>query len=306
MLQPTRLTLPWERTKGANQRPGGNPVAIRALFHLRFRPISLKRLRGRRGRVAEGGGLLNRYTSSRRIEGSNPSVSARQYAESIDCKAAVKGHEPVQQAVIYGAGGHARELLFQLLEANVPVVALVDDFQPNRSVHRIPVRDFADALSRHGHAAWHVAIGDIPAREKILQKLRSAGVVLGGFVSRNSIIAPSSAIADSVQIFAGTVVSDACEIGANVILNFGCIVSHNVKIGGSSIVAPRAAIAGNVEIAEQVWIGVGATVKNGTSSNPLRIGRRAVIGAGACVVGDVGPDTTVIGVPARPIGDQAQ
>jgi hypothetical protein len=32
--------------------------------------------RRRRGRVAEGGGLLNRYTLSRRIEGSNPSVSA--------------------------------------------------------------------------------------------------------------------------------------------------------------------------------------------------------------------------------------
>ena len=32
--------------------------------------------RWRRGRVAEGGGLLNRYTLQRRIEGSNPSVSA--------------------------------------------------------------------------------------------------------------------------------------------------------------------------------------------------------------------------------------
>ena len=34
----------------------------------------------RRGRVAEGGGLLNRYTLQRRIEGSNPSVSASQVA----------------------------------------------------------------------------------------------------------------------------------------------------------------------------------------------------------------------------------
>src|SRR5262249_32604730 len=32
--------------------------------------------RRRRGRVAEGGGLLNRYTAQSRIEGSNPSVSA--------------------------------------------------------------------------------------------------------------------------------------------------------------------------------------------------------------------------------------
>ena len=31
--------------------------------------------------MAEGGGLLNRYTPSRRIEGSNPSVSAIQHSE---------------------------------------------------------------------------------------------------------------------------------------------------------------------------------------------------------------------------------
>ena len=30
----------------------------------------------RRGRVAEGGGLLNRYTVNSRIQGSNPCVSA--------------------------------------------------------------------------------------------------------------------------------------------------------------------------------------------------------------------------------------
>jgi hypothetical protein len=42
---------------------GGNAVAIRVLFYLRFVPNSLKRLRGRRGRVAEGGGLLSRAES---------------------------------------------------------------------------------------------------------------------------------------------------------------------------------------------------------------------------------------------------
>jgi hypothetical protein len=37
----------------------------------------LKRLRyGRDGRVAEGGGLLNRYTVKSRIGGSNPPLSA--------------------------------------------------------------------------------------------------------------------------------------------------------------------------------------------------------------------------------------
>ena len=32
--------------------------------------------------MAEGGGLLNRYTVKSRIEGSNPSVSASRFAES--------------------------------------------------------------------------------------------------------------------------------------------------------------------------------------------------------------------------------
>ena len=36
--------------------------------------------------MAEGGGLLNRYTLSRRIEGSNPSVSAKHFANAL-CKA---------------------------------------------------------------------------------------------------------------------------------------------------------------------------------------------------------------------------
>jgi hypothetical protein len=38
--------------------------------------------------VAEGGGLLNRYTLSRRIEGSNPSVSAN--APSSDIQSSPK------------------------------------------------------------------------------------------------------------------------------------------------------------------------------------------------------------------------
>ena len=39
--------------------------------------------------MAEGGGLLNRYTLSRRIEGSNPSVSAIYSQNKLICLAIV-------------------------------------------------------------------------------------------------------------------------------------------------------------------------------------------------------------------------
>ena len=54
--------------------------------------------------MAEGGGLLNRYTSSRRIEGSNPSVSANVPSSDI------QGHP--EKTIITGDWSHF--LLFQI------------------------------------------------------------------------------------------------------------------------------------------------------------------------------------------------
>jgi hypothetical protein len=86
---------PWAK-KEARLRFGGEPgfsrfagsarlndpaarvaIGLQFLFccpHARQQHVGLPRRR--RGREAEGGGLLNRYTVKSRIEGSNPSVSA--------------------------------------------------------------------------------------------------------------------------------------------------------------------------------------------------------------------------------------
>jgi serine acetyltransferase len=46
------------------------------------------------------------------------------------------------------------------------------------------------------------------------------------------------------------------------------------------------------------FVGIGATVIQN-----IRVGYEAVIGAGAVVIADVAPMTTVVGVPAREIKD---
>jgi len=53
---------------------------------------------------------------------------------------------------------------------------------------------------------------------------------------------------------------------------------------------------GPVVIEDDVWLGTNAVVLPG-----VRIGRGAVVGAGAVVTRDVAPFTVVAGVPARPI-----
>lgn len=205
----------------------------------------------------------------------------------------------MRKAVIYGAGGHARELLFQLVESTTTVSALVDDFDSGRIVKGIPILNLEEALARYSDATWYVAIGKISARREISAKLKNLGIELGGFVSNRALVAPSAEISRSAQVFAGTIISDECIIEDGVIVHFNCVVAHNVRIGAYSFIAPRVAIAGHVDIGQDVWLGVGASIKNGSWKKPLSIGKQAVIGAAACVINDVPSNIVMVGVPAR-------
>jgi acetyltransferase-like isoleucine patch superfamily enzyme len=54
-----------------------------------------------------------------------------------------------------------------------------------------------------------------------------------------------------------------------------------------------------VVIEDGAYIGAGAIIKQGSSMNPLTIGKNAIIGMGAIVTKDVEPNSTVIGNPAK-------
>ncbi|MFO0981885.1 MAG: DapH/DapD/GlmU-related protein [Planctomycetota bacterium] len=93
-------------------------------------------------------------------------------------------------------------------------------------------------------------------------------------------------IPTSAQIGPGLVVHTwcgvyipACRIGKN------CYFQHGVVVG-----------YGCLGIGDDVYFGPGAKV-----IRPVRIGHRARIGANAVVLDDVADDTTVVGIPARPV-----
>jgi acetyltransferase-like isoleucine patch superfamily enzyme len=100
-----------------------------------------------------------------------------------------------------------------------------------------------------------------------------------------------------------------------VAMNFGCYLdgSGGVRIRKRTILGPNVVIVssshridpnvavqnsgknyGPVDIGEDVWIGAGAVIRMG-----IKIGDRAVIGAGSIVTHDVPADAVVAGNPAR-------
>lgn len=85
---------------------------------------------------------------------------------------------------------------------------------------------------------------------------------------------------------AGTVIGGTAEIGDNV------TIYHGVTLGGTGKhTGKRHPTVGN-----NVFIGAGAQILG-----PIRVGDGAKIGAGAVVVKDVAPGTTVVGVPGRAV-----
>lgn len=96
-----------------------------------------------------------------------------------------------------------------------------------------------------------------------------------------------------------------CEIAGEVTLwhrGLGTVIHPSIKIGDRVQIAHGVTVAGSgkgqSEIGKDVVIAAHAVIipKKGA---PYKIGDRAVIGAGAIVVGDVPSDAVMVGNPAR-------
>ena len=99
----------------------------------------------------------------------------------------------------------------------------------------------------------------------------------------------------AINRFSQIICMQEISIGKN------CGIARNVIIrdndGGHKIVFPKESVtASPIKIGDNVWIGHGAMIMKGVS-----IGDGAVIGAGAWVVGNVKPNTVVMGDPARTV-----
>lgn len=202
-------------------------------------------------------------------------------------------------SIVFGAGGHGRELRFQLEGAGSKVAAFVDELDEDRSVDELRVLRPERAREEYPDAHWHVAMGNIGARIRIVESLISQNVTLGSFISPAALVAPRARIDEPAQVFANVVVSEGAHLEGFCVVNFGCVISHDVRIRRFAYLSPGVCVAGHVHIGERAWLGVGVTVRNGSVERPLKLGAGVVVGAGACVIRDIAPGTTAAGVPAK-------
>lgn len=203
------------------------------------------------------------------------------------------------QLAIYGPGGYGREVAsFFRRQGEVVFVSDSGD-EIGTLVNDILVISF-DELVRRG---WPVciAVADATTRRILAEKCDRSGV------PHRSAIASTCVIGDAVQLIEGAILSDFAMVTASASIgrcfhaNIYSYVAHDCVVGDYVTLAPRVCVNGNTIIEDDVYIGTGAVLKQGTSSKPLRIGKGAIIGMGAVVTKDVAAGVTVVGNPARPL-----
>ena len=207
-----------------------------------------------------------------------------------------------------------------------------------RKVIALPVLEADDILGVN--AKQHLAMAHSIMQGRIAEHLMTEGVSIidprntsidgRARIGRDTVIYPFTVIDGNVTIGAnckigpfthlreGTVLDDGVEIGAfvqlkNAHFETGALARHLAYLGDAHVGAGANIGAGAItanfdgQTKGRTDIGAGALIGSGSVLiAPVKVGVRGVVGAGAVVTrgADVGPGQTVVGVPARPIGER--
>jgi len=208
----------------------------------------------------------------------------------------------VNPAIIWGARGHAKVLAEFLGHLGYKIVALFDN-DPHATT---PLADVPLYLGEEGFMRWRaefvhkavglVAIGGARGRDRldIHHFFMQHGIAPATVIHPSAFVAENAILGRGVQVLAQAAVAADARIGTACIINTSATVDHECVLADGVHIAPRAVLAGCVDIGACTLIGVGAVILPN-----IRIGRNAIIGAGAVVTRDVPDDVVVYGNPAR-------
>lgn len=209
---------------------------------------------------------------------------------------------PTERIHLIGAGGHARVVIDALLRLGRPrrAIALWTESSEQVGTSFAGLTIALLDLGALAGEAFHVCIGNNQARGRIHRALEQVGGLATTIVHPAAIPALDAEIAAGSFLAAGAIVGPNASIGLSCIINHGAIVDHDCIVRDFAHIAPGATLGGAVRIDTGVLVGAGANILPGKC-----VAERSTVGAGAVVITNVPAASVVVGVPAKPVHQEA-
>jgi len=208
-----------------------------------------------------------------------------------------------ERIVLIGAGGCARDIL-DICNACIDagsdyeVVGYVVDPEygdPGEIINDRPILgDLGWFDGRQKGVSAICALGDSHLRMRLVQRAEALGIRFCNIVHPHVLLTRWVRLGEGVVISAGCVFTNQIRIGNHVHLNINCSITHDVVIEDFVTLAVGVNVSGGVRISTGCYVGTGANLVPG-----IQVGEWSVVGAGSTVIRDVGPNSTVVGVPGR-------
>ncbi len=204
---------------------------------------------------------------------------------------------------IFGVSGFALEVADICYSLGIEdIVLLSNGDHAVNEINQLPIRPESDVnrLREEGYY-FAIGIGDSSIRKKIFEKHRELQFpnlihpsALFGFNQREVFEKQQGNIITAGVIFTNSIkVNDFGLYNLKVSIGHDCIIENFVSI------MPNVTISGHVHILEGAFIGVSATILQGTIDKKMVIGVSAKVGASSLVTKSVIDYITVFGVPAK-------
>ncbi|MCM3040849.1 acetyltransferase [Paenibacillus motobuensis] len=209
--------------------------------------------------------------------------------------------EPVlDKVVVIGGGGHSKVVIDILQSAGTyEIVGFTDNSDQQRSLCGVPYLGndgILPELLNKGVLRFIVGLGDNKVRKILFEKICTVGFMPVNAISPFAHISPHAKIGQGVVVMAGAVINPYAVIKDNVIINTLSGIDHDCIIDSHVHIAPGTSLTGCVRVCEGAFVGTGSKI-----TPNVEIGEWSVIGAGAVVISDILPGSTVVGVPAKKI-----
>ncbi len=207
---------------------------------------------------------------------------------------------------VYGASGFGKEVLPLVREyvlnsggTKEDIFFIDDALEHDEYMNNHKVLSFDEFLAIESDEYYvSIAIANSKIREKLTDKCHKNGIRLLDVRASNVVELDEITIDEGATLCSFVTLTSNIKIGKSFQANIYSYVAHDCIIGDYVTFAPGVKCNGNVVIEDHAYIGTGAIIHQGKPNKPLKIGKGAIVAAGAVVTKNVPAGVTFFGNPA--------